>query len=221
MAAGAVGHALGVEISAPQLSENFERVKEPLEVIARASQLRLRQILLRGPWWTQDSGPMVVYTQADHLPMALLPVRDNRYELFDPVSLARSPVTESVANALDPRAFVFYPPLPAGNLNALTLLKFAFQGRQKDLWMILLTGVAISLLGMTIPQATAVLIDDAIPYGSENTLIELGLLLLAVAFGRSCFQFAQAIASTSSKQAESPSRVALMNSPSKMVYLRG
>ncbi len=54
--------------------------------------------------------------------------------------------------------------------------------------MILLTGVAISLLGMTIPQATAVLIDDAIPYGSENTLIELGLLLLAVAFGRSCFQ---------------------------------
>ncbi|MEM8501650.1 MAG: NHLP bacteriocin export ABC transporter permease/ATPase subunit [Cyanobacteria bacterium P01_D01_bin.1] len=194
VAAGAVGHALGVPISAPQSSENFQQVKEPLEAIARASQLRLRQILLRGSWWTQDSGPMVVYTRADHLPMALLPIKGNSYELLDPVSLTRSPVTESVANTLDPRAFVFYRPLPEGKLNALALLKFAFQGHKRDLWMILLTGVVMSLLGMAIPQATAVLIDDAIPYGNEQTLIELGLLLLAVAFGRSCFRFAQAIA---------------------------
>lgn len=194
VAAGAVAHVLGVSLFAPQISENFQQVKEPLEAIARSSQLRLRQILLRGPWWTQDSGPMVVYTQADHLPMALLPVKDDQYELLDPVSLTRSPVTESVANTLDPRAFVFYRPLPEGKLNAWTLLKFALQGHKKDLWMILLTGVAMSLLGMAIPQATAVLIDDAIPYGNEATLIELGLLLLAVAFGRSCFQFAQAIA---------------------------
>ncbi|EDX84278.1 ABC transporter, ATP-binding protein [Synechococcus sp. PCC 7335] len=194
VAAGAVARVLDVSLRAPNTSENFQQVKEPLEAIARASQLRLRQILLRGPWWTQDSGPMVVYTQADHLPMALLPIKDNRYELLDPVSLNRTLVTESIANTLDPRAFVFYRPLPEGQLNAWVLLKFALQGHKKDLWMILLTGVAMSLLGMAIPQATAVLIDDAIPYGNEATLIELGLLLLAVAFGRSCFQFAQAIA---------------------------
>ncbi|MEL7494725.1 MAG: NHLP bacteriocin export ABC transporter permease/ATPase subunit [Cyanobacteria bacterium J06554_11] len=194
VAAGAVGHALGVTISPPNDSENLQQVKEPLEAIARASQLRLRKILLRGPWWHQDSGPMVVYTREDHSPMALLPVKDSRYELLNPITINKKPVTEAVANQLDPQAFVFYRPLPEGKLNALKLLQFAFYGHKRDLWMILATGVGMSLLGMAIPQATAVLIDDAIPYGSQSLLLQLGLVLLAVAFGRTCFQFAQAIA---------------------------
>ncbi|MGD1864571.1 MAG: NHLP bacteriocin export ABC transporter permease/ATPase subunit [Phormidesmis sp.] len=194
VAAGAVGHALGVTVSEPNDSEDLQKVKEPLEAIARASQLRLRQILLRGAWWKQDSGPMVVYTREDQQPMALLPVKNSQYELLDPITLKREAVTEAVANRLDPRAFIFYRPLPEGKLNALTLLKFASRGHRRDLWMILATGVVMSLLGMTIPQATAVLIDDAIPYGNESLLLQIGFALLAVAFGRACFQFAQAIA---------------------------
>ncbi|MEL6353418.1 MAG: NHLP bacteriocin export ABC transporter permease/ATPase subunit [Cyanobacteria bacterium J06627_28] len=194
VAAGAVGHALGIKISPPQSSENLQQVKEPLEAIARASKLRLRQILLRGEWWKQDSGPMLAYTQDDQLPMALLPVKDNRYECFDPVTKTREPITEQIANRFNPRAFVFYRPLPEGKLNAWTLLKFAFHGHGRDIWMVVGTGIVMSLLGMAIPQATAVLIDDAIPYGNRSLLIQIGLVLLAVAFGRSCFQFAQAIA---------------------------
>ncbi|MEL6815935.1 MAG: NHLP bacteriocin export ABC transporter permease/ATPase subunit, partial [Cyanobacteria bacterium J06598_3] len=194
IAAGAVGHVLGVEISPPSQSENLAQIKEPLEAIARASQLRLRQVLLRGQWWQQDSGPMVAYTREGHEPMALLPLKDSRYELLNPSTLERTLVNESVANQLDPTAMVFYRPLPNGQLNAWNLLQFAFHGRQRDLWMILCTGVVTSLLGMAIPQATAVLIDDAIPYGSKGILLQIGLALLAVAFGRACFQFAQAIA---------------------------
>ncbi|MEO0887778.1 MAG: NHLP bacteriocin export ABC transporter permease/ATPase subunit [Cyanobacteria bacterium J06648_10] len=192
--AGAVGHALGVEIAPPGESEDLDQVKEPLEAIARASHLRLRQVLLRGQWWKQDSGPLVVYTQADHQPMALLPIKDSRYELLNPITLQKELVTEQIANQLDPRAFVFYRSLPDGKLNAIELLKFASYGRQRDLWMVLATGLAMSLLGMAIPQATAVLIDEAIPYGSTSILLQIGLALIAVAIGRTCFQFAQAIA---------------------------
>lgn len=194
VAAGAVGHVLGVKISPPSRSENLEQVKEPLEAIARSSQLRSRQILLRDRWWTKDSGPLVAYTLEDRQAVALLPVKGGHYELLDPVTMVRSPVTAAVASRIDPMATVFYRPLPSGKLNALTLLQFAFHGRRRDLWMILLTGVITSLLGMAIPQATAVLIDEAIPYGSRGILLQIGLLLLAVAFGRACFQFAQAIA---------------------------
>ena len=194
VAAGAVGNVLGIKIMPPSTSENLEQLKEPLEAIARASQLRLRQVLLRGHWWHQDSGPMVAYTQKENHPVALLPIKNSRYELLDPVTLTRSLVTESVAQQLSPAATVFYRPLPDGKLNALSLLQFAFHGRRRDMMMVGLTGLVISLLGMAIPQATAVLIDEAIPYGSESILIQIGLALLAVAFGRACFQFAQAIA---------------------------
>jgi NHLM bacteriocin system ABC transporter ATP-binding protein len=194
VAAGAVCHALGVEISAPSSAENLEQVKEPLAAIARASQLRLRQVLLRGQWWHQDSGPMVVYRRDSQQPMALLPTQNSRYELLDSITLQRFLVDQSVADGLEPRAMVFYRPIPAGQISVWSLLQFAFYGRQRDLWTILITGGITSLLGMAIPQATAVLIDEAIPYGEVVILFQIALALLAVAVGQSCFQFARAIA---------------------------
>ncbi|HEY9768933.1 MAG TPA: hypothetical protein V6C71_10625 [Coleofasciculaceae cyanobacterium] len=73
VAAGAVGKALGVTICPPAKSEDLARIKEPLEAIARASRLRMRQVLLEDEWWQQDCGPLVAYTKSDRLPVALLP----------------------------------------------------------------------------------------------------------------------------------------------------
>ncbi len=199
-AAGAVGQALGVTIEPPAPSENTARTKEPLEAIARASQLRLRRVLLRGQWWQQDSGPLVAYTRDDRHPVALLPTSGDQYELFNPVALndgsapARTPITQAVANALEPVAFVFYRPLPTMGLNALSLLRFTFRGQGRDWLAILLTGIAATLIGMLVPQATAALVDTVVPYGDRALLVQIGLGLLAAAFGASCFRLAQAIA---------------------------
>lgn len=210
VAAGAIGKALGVTIQPPLKSENLQRVKEPLEAIARSSQLRLRRVLLRGQWWQKDGEPLLAYTRGDRRPIALIPT-GNCYEWFDPASLdatdlSRQPflshstphasilITPALAQTLDPVAYVFYRPLPH-RLHALALLRFVLQGRQKDILMILLTGVAAALLGMIIPQATAILIDDAIPFGNTRLLWQLGLGLLAATVGATCFQLTQAIAS--------------------------
>ena len=138
--AGAVGHALGVKIEPPSESEQAQQVKEPLEAIARASQLRMRQVLLRGRWWRQDVGPLVAYTQDSHRPVALLPVRQTHYELMD-ASGRRLPVSDAIAGTLEPVAFMFYRPLPEGHLTAWDLLKFAFHGRQHDLMMMAGAGI--------------------------------------------------------------------------------
>jgi ATP-binding cassette subfamily C protein len=207
IAAGAVGHALGVTIHPPLSAESLNRVKEPLEAIARASHLRLRRVLLRDQWWRRDGGPLLAYTRQDHLPVALIPVSPTRYELFDPIrwdqasaggnpsAPARVPVDATVAQRLEPVAYMFYRPLPEGTLNAWNLLTFALHGRQQDLLTILLTGIAATLLGMLVPQATAVLIDNAIPYGNAGLLVQMGIGLLAAAVGGAIFQLAQAIAS--------------------------
>jgi NHLM bacteriocin system ABC transporter ATP-binding protein len=206
--AGAVGKAMGVTIQPPATSENAARNPEPLEAIARASQLRLRRVLLRGQWWHQDSGPLVAYTKTEHHPVALLPQPGPRYDLYSPTGLPLTPspphppthlptrltLTPDLAQRLDPVAFVFYRPLPAGNLNALSLLRFAFRGQGRDWLMIGLTGIAATLIGMVVPQATAVLVDTVVPYGDRALLWQLGLGLLAAASGSACFQLAQAIA---------------------------
>jgi NHLM bacteriocin system ABC transporter ATP-binding protein len=234
IAAGAVGKALGVTIEPPMQSEDVQRLREPLEAIARASRLRLRQVLLRDRWWQKDGGPILAYTSQARHPVALLPLSSGRYELFDPIAAGlaesdarfnlassnggavngsssgsgsgsssgaltnragRTLVNADVANSLEPVAFIFYRPLPDGVLKAWQLLQFAFHGRGRDAIAILVTGIAATLLGMLVPQATAVLIDQAIPHSNAGLITQIGLGLLAAAFGGSVFQLAQAIAS--------------------------
>jgi NHLM bacteriocin system ABC transporter ATP-binding protein len=193
VAAGAVGRALGITIRPPAKSEDLRRVQDPLEAIARASRIRMRRILLRDNWWTKDCGPMLAYTLEDNRPVALLPVSDTRYELFAPLEQTRIPVDAHRAATLALTAYTFYRPLPE-NLKALELLRFALRGHFKELLVVLLTGIAVTLLGMLTPQATAILIDNAIPDAKRGLLVQIALGLLAAAFGGTLFQLAQGFA---------------------------
>ncbi|NJM71731.1 MAG: NHLP bacteriocin export ABC transporter permease/ATPase subunit [Scytonema sp. RU_4_4] len=194
IAVGAVGRVLGLKICPPAKSENIKRVQDPLEAIARASRIRVRQITLTDGWWKKDTGPMLTYTLEDNRPVALLPVSDTCYEIFDPVEGSRIPVTARSAPKLDPSACVFYRPLPDKKLKTLDMLKFALRGHLRELIVILLTGIAITVLGMLTPTATAILIDNAIPDAKRELLVQIALGLLAAAFGESIFEFTQAFA---------------------------
>jgi NHLM bacteriocin system ABC transporter ATP-binding protein len=194
VAAGAVGKALGVPIRPPGKWEDLKRVKEPLEAIMRASRIRMRQVLLRDEWWKKDCGPLIAYTRQDNQLVVLLPVGATRYEIFDPVKRTRSPVNDRNAATLAPSAYMFYRSLPDKALKSLELVQFALKGRSRELLVILLTGIAVALLGMLTPQATAILIDNAIPDSDRSLLLQVGMGLLAAAVGTALFSLTQGIA---------------------------
>ncbi|MCU0535077.1 MAG: NHLP bacteriocin export ABC transporter permease/ATPase subunit [Hydrococcus sp. Prado102] len=192
--AGAVGRKLGATIRPPSRSQDLKRFKDPLEAIARASRLRLRQVLLRDNWWERDCGALVVYTEESDRPMALLPVSASRYELFDPTAQTRIYVNEDMAATISPVAYMFYRSLPDRVLKALDVFLFALRGQWRNLLTIVLTAVAITLLGMLTPQATAISIDNAIPDSDRGLLLQIGGGLLIAALGTGLFQLAQGIA---------------------------
>ncbi|HAJ59731.1 MAG TPA: NHLP bacteriocin export ABC transporter permease/ATPase subunit [Cyanobacteria bacterium UBA8543] len=194
VAAGAVGKALGVPIRPPGKWEDLKRVKEPLEAIMRASRIRMRQVLLRDDWWKKDCGPLIAYTRQDNQLVVLLPSKATRYEIFDPVKRTSSPVNARNAEILAPSAYMFYRSLPDKALKSLELAQFALKGRGRELLVILLTGIAAALLGMLTPQATAILMDNAIPDSDRTLLLQVGVGLLAAAVGTALFQLTQGIA---------------------------
>ncbi|MFN6539978.1 MAG: NHLP bacteriocin export ABC transporter permease/ATPase subunit [Nostoc sp. EkiNYC01] len=198
VAAGAVGRALGIAIRPPARSEDLKRLKHPIDAIARASRIRMRRLHLIGNWWKSDCGPMLGYTLEDENPVALLPVksgaRGNSYEIFHPLKQTRTPVDEQSAATLCTTAYVFYRPLPDKNLKTWDILLFALKGHYKDLVIILLSAIAVSLLGMVTPQATAILIDNAVPDSDRGLLLQIALGLCATAFGGTIFQLAQGLA---------------------------
>ena len=192
-AAGAVGKVLGITIHPPANSEDLRRVREPLDAIARASNIRVRRITLRDGWWHQDSGPILAYTLED-IPVAILPVNDNRYEIIDGDRLTRIKCDQKTAATLSPVAYTFYRPLPVEIPNVLPILQFAVKGRSKEIITILGAGIATALLGMIVPQATAILIDRAIPDADKSLLFQIALGLIATTLGASLFQLTQAVA---------------------------
>ena len=181
-AAGAVGRALGVSINPPAQSEDLQRLKEPLEAIVRSSRLRMRQVTLSDQWWQQDCGKaMVAYTRLSHRPVALLQVTPDRYKLLDPVAQTRLIVDAKVAATIDSVAYIFYRSLPDRIHKKIELIRFALFGLRKELLVILITGVGVTLLGMLTPYATSILIDSAIPDHNRGLLIQIGLGLLSAA----------------------------------------
>ncbi|BAY26475.1 ABC transporter-related protein [Calothrix sp. NIES-2100] len=194
IAAGAVGKAMGIEIRPPGKSEDPKRVKDPLEAIARASRIRLRQVILRGAWWEFDSGPILAYTAQDQRPLAVLPVGRNRYEILDPEQQCPIPLNVNTAQLISPVAYVFYRPFPDKVLKSLEILKFATKGTRRDWVTVLLLGAIISLFEMVTPQATAILIDNAIPSANRGLIFQLALGLLAVNFGSTMLNLVDNIA---------------------------
>ncbi|BAZ26271.1 cyclic nucleotide-regulated ABC bacteriocin/lantibiotic exporter [Kalymmatonema gypsitolerans NIES-4073] len=194
VAAGAVGRAMGITISPPAQSDNLSRVKDPVEAIARSSQIRTRRVVLEDGWWLHEYGPLLAYNQQENRPVALLPA-GRRYVLFDPAGQSRKIVNQAVGATLAPQAYQFYRPLPKVVKNVIALFQFGIKGYQKDIVLVLVAGIVGSVLGMVVPQATALLVDNAIPDSDKSLLWQIGLLLFALLVGKTAFAMSQGIIS--------------------------
>ncbi|MBF0130040.1 MAG: NHLP bacteriocin export ABC transporter permease/ATPase subunit, partial [Alphaproteobacteria bacterium] len=191
-----VGKKLGLTLTPPP-SALRKRTEDPnltVEDIVRYSQLRSRQVALRGPWWTEDNGPMVGHYEEDMRPVALLPVKGGTYVANDPVSGSIVPVTEAVAALLSPVAHTFYPPLPERRLSAVDLISFGLKRSRGDVAVILLSGAIAGLLGAAVPVATGYLFDSVIPGHQQLQLAQVGLALVTAAFATAVFRLTSDIA---------------------------
>ena len=191
-AASIVGEALAISIEAPTASEDFVRVADPLDAIARASRIRSRMVLLGHDWESRDAGPLIAYLEEDgeRIPVALLPTAQS-YELVHPRRLQREPLTDDIRAVMCPDAYSLYRILPDRVDGVLDLLKFTAHGRLSDVLFILSVGGAATILGMLVPKATGTLVDSAIPYSDFALLWQLALVLFAAGMAQVIFTWLQ------------------------------
>lgn len=191
IAAGAVGKAMGINIVPPRKSESLDKITNPIAAIARASGFSIRTVALAGNWWLKEQGPLLAYTREDNSPVALLPDKNKRYQLFEPKTQTRTQLERQVAATLAPKATMFYRPLPEFTKKVIEIFQFSIKGYEIDILWILAIGTIATLLGMIVPQGTAILVDNAIPDSDRLLLTQIGLGLLAAAFGKSAFELAR------------------------------
>lgn len=190
-----VGEELGIQIQVPPESEDLSRVRSPVEAIARASRVRRRMVLLRGAWWKADCGPLLAYLVDGHQPVALLRTRGSGYAIVNPATTARVPVDVKTAALLESEAEMLYQPFAGSLMHPKQLAAFLLSGKLADLTFVIGLATLATLIGMLTPLATAMVMDKAIPGADVRLLTELGLALLAAAFGAMMFEMAQGFVS--------------------------
>lgn len=159
--------------------------------ICRRSRVRFRIVMLRDRWWKTDSGPLFAVRNETKEAVALLPTRGGGYELFDPRTGDRTAVNGSIAETLQEKAAMFYRPIAEPIRGAFQLFKFGLSPLKFEFIMVMLFGMAGSLLGLLIPQQTLQLLDLAIPDSNEFLLWQAAIVLTSVAIGQTIFLLCQ------------------------------
>ena len=193
-ACGLVGAELGLS-----LARGPKRLTAPspdaVEDVARASGVRVRRVLLEDSWWKNDNGPLLGRTRGeDRRWVALLPTPAGSYAVCDPVNGSRRPVSVATASMLDPLAYTFYRPLPGDALSLGDVLRFGVHGCRRDLWLVVLLGLAGGALGLVTPVATGELFNSIIPGAERGQLVQVTLILLACACATGMFELVRRLA---------------------------
>ena len=182
-AVNAVGKALGIRIRAPR----GEKGDETVEAIARASGIRARRVALKGEWWREQCGPLLVFRDEDHRPLAALPGWSGRYRLWDPVDGSDSRIDRKRAATLESFAWIFYRPFPARKLGLRDLLVFGMRGAAPDVTTIVLMGSASGLLAVMLPVAIGLTFDTIIPGADRSGLTAVSIFLAFAAVASALF----------------------------------
>ena len=178
-----IGRHLGVEMRMPK---GFTASGNPLNdaaVLARASSVRYRDVVLKGAWWKQDNGPLLAFrpSETGNAPaVALALIRRGRaYFVSDTEKGTRDRLTPELASSIAPKAVMFYRPFPPRPLGWSDLLLFGLHGTWRDVFTMLAVGAATGLLALLMPVATGILFDTIIPGAQRGQLYQMAVMLFA------------------------------------------
>lgn len=195
-AAAAAVHRVARDLGiAPRAVPDGESGGDPLTVAqrhARSGGFRCRAITLPARWWRRDIPSFVGAWGEDGAPCAVLRRGHRRYEIVD-ADGRRHTATADVARRLAPRGIALYRPLPARALKARDLLAAAFRGSGADVGLAVLFTVIPVLLGLLVPVATGVLVDEAVPFAETASIVHMALGLAAIAVGGALFSLVRAL----------------------------
>lgn len=187
-----VGKHLNIPIAVPKIEPG---VKPDIDMIARASKIRIRETALRDIWWKKDNGPLLAFREEDSRPVALIPASASSYQLVDPEKKTTERMSFKAAETLKPFAYTFYRPFPDEKITLRKLFVFGMAGTGRDILFLLLFGVIGALLGLLFPWATGKIFSDIIPQSSRSELVQLIVILGVCVAARTMFSLTRAVAS--------------------------
>jgi ATP-binding cassette subfamily C protein len=172
-----VARAAGITLSEPAQSGTESDRLDPVERVAVASRIRTRAVRLDGHWWRDNVGPLVGHRALSGAPVALL-WRRGGYVSVHPATGRETPIEKANAEEFEPRAVMFYRPLPERRLTPSGLLRFSMQGTGADLTNLLISGLVTVAIGALVPVATGKVLGEFVPKAQTGLIVQVCLAVM-------------------------------------------
>ncbi|MES5817478.1 NHLP bacteriocin export ABC transporter permease/ATPase subunit [Streptomyces sp. RG80] len=185
-----VAQAAGITLADPAQSGTGSDRLDPVEQIALASRIRARAVRLDGGWWRDNVGPLVGHRALSGAPVALL-WRRGGYVAVHPATGRETPIEKANAEEFEPRAVMFYRPLPERRLTPLGLLRFSMQGMGGDLTNLLLSGLVTVAIGAIVPIATGKVLGEFVPKAQTGLIVQVCLAVMVSSVVAAAFMLLQ------------------------------
>ncbi|MER6045688.1 NHLP bacteriocin export ABC transporter permease/ATPase subunit, partial [Streptomyces sp. NPDC001856] len=160
------------------------------EVEVGVSRVRVRAVRLDGRWWRDDVGPLVGHRALSGAPVALL-WRRGGYVAVHPATGRETPVEKANAEEFEPRAVMFYRPLPEKRLGPLGLMRFSMRGTGRDLTHLLLSGLVTVAIGALVPIATGKVLGEYVPRAQADPIVQVCLAVMVSSLVAASFMLLQ------------------------------
>ncbi len=185
-----VARAAGIDLAEPAQSGTESDRLDPVERVAVASRVRTRAVRLDGRWWRENVGPLVGHRALSGAPVALL-WRRGGYVAVHPSTGRETPVEKANAGEFEPRAVMFYRPLPERRLGPLGLLRFCLRGTRGDLTGLLLSGLVTVAIGALVPVATGKVLGEFVPKAQTGLIVQVCLAVMLSSVVAAAFMLLQ------------------------------
>ncbi|WP_328436615.1 NHLP bacteriocin export ABC transporter permease/ATPase subunit [Streptomyces sp. NBC_00444] len=185
-----VAQASGITLAEPAQTGTGSDRLDPVEQIAVASRVRTRAVRLDGRWWRDNVGPMVGHRALSGAPVALL-WRRGGYVAVHPATGRETPIEKANAEEFEPRAVMFYRPLPDRGLTPLRLLRFSMRGTSGDLTSLVISGLVTVTIGALVPIATGKVLGEFVPKAQTGLIVQVCLAVMVSSVVAAAFMLLQ------------------------------
>lgn len=189
MADGAIRACLRYSGAIPgSVPEDVTDFEERIEYMCRTGGVMHRTVRLEPGWYKDAFGAYLGKLKNGEV-VALLPRTSGGYFYQDPFTGKNVKLNKTTEKALDDRAELFYPALPARSLEIKEFIRFLLKSLDKgDILKVIVSSVISALVGLLPAFASALAYGEVAPSGQSRLILPIAGLLLGVSVGTLLFK---------------------------------
>ncbi len=179
-----------------EIPDGINDINEQLEYLLRPCGIMRRTVKLEAGWYKDAVGAMLGTFKDDGHVAALIPSGITGYSYYDAEKEKFIKINRKNQELFDKEAFAFYKPFPLKKLTLASLMKYTLSTMSAaDVVWVMLSTLAVTLVGMLSPEITNILFSTVIESESIRLLLAIAVFSVCVSASSMLFSTVKSLIS--------------------------